>query len=654
MRIRNSIYAMILTGSMALTGCSNFLDVDSPSSFDTDYVFSNPEDAKKVVLGVYALFAQDSYTSRMSCIWIQNTDVETVGVAANPDGSRRDIWSLQGGLLSGFGDIYTAWQHNYLAIDRANQCIEGIQASNMSDHSEMRMLLGEAYCLRAYRYFLLTNYWGDVPYFRDAAKVGMALDIPKTDKNYIYSGSIQDLVDCEEEMYFANQFGDGIERMNREFALGMIARLSLFRAGYGMTQSGVMKKADDYLNVATDDNLAVTYTYNGVRKTARTSAEYFQLAKDYCEKLIALRGRELNPDFLQIFKNQCQWVKPIDGEMLYEVAFGNQNGGGDVGWCVGTTVTGGSYGTTTIQLNFNPAYYYSFDQKDSRRDITLSKVDWTNETTQRIAAVTSLTSGKWNRLWLPSAQGSASSKGTGINWPLLRYSDILLMYAEAENQLNGATALAKEQLAKVRRRAFNAEDHADKVDTYLANINSKEAMFEAIVDERAWEFGGEGLRKFDLVRWNNYGKKIVETKRVINNIGQAVYGVNLDNPEVAKYANHAYKLYYQIKSGKIEFLNDYYAPESIPTKIVSADDLTKPGNEDAYAEMNWGSSLYKKVTSSDGTVTYEAADYTVRSWRGYTDESGISAVPYLIAINVQTTGASAYLNNDGYGLSTIQ
>ena len=79
------------------------------------------------------------------------------------------------------------------------------------------MLLGESYCLRAYRYFLLINFWGDVPYFRDAANATMQLDVPKTDKNIIYSGMIQDLVNSEADMFFADEFSDGIERMNREF-----------------------------------------------------------------------------------------------------------------------------------------------------------------------------------------------------------------------------------------------------------------------------------------------------------------------------------------------------------------------------------------------------------------------------------------------------
>jgi starch-binding outer membrane protein, SusD/RagB family len=644
---------IIISVAMLFSSCSDFLTVDSPSTFSTTYVFSNSSDAKKMVLGVYALFAQDSYTSRMSNVWNQNTDVEVQAPAGQPDGSRRDIWSLQGGLLSGFGDVSTAWQHNYLAIDRANQCIEGIKNSPVASSKDMKMLLGESYCLRAYRYLLLINFWGDVPYFRTAAKSGMALDIPKCDKNIIYSGCIQDLVDCESDMYFADEFSDGIERMNREYALGMIAKLALFRAGYGVTKDGTMKRADDYLKVATNDSLAVKYTIDGVAKVARTSTEYYQLAKDYCQKLISLKDRPLNPNYATIFKNECQWIKPTNDDVLYEVAFGNTNGGGDVGWCVGVPVTSSSYGTTTIQTGLSPVYFYSFDDNDLRRDVTVTLVYYSGDNDQTVLGPTGLATNKWNRLLLPKSPGSASSKGTGINWPLMRYSDVLLMLAEAENQLNGPTQLAKAQLTRVRSRAFASADYATKVQHYVDSVGgSKDVFFNAIVNERAWEFGGECLRKFDLVRWNNFGQKIIETKTALDNIGKASVGYDLTNPEVNKYSNYSATMYYKKTNGIITFLNKKYRPAVVPTLVVAVADLGNAGNENAYAALDFGKSLVSKVTASDGTVSYTSANYTLWCWRGYTDATGIGAVPYLIALPSTTVANSLYLNNSGYGLVT--
>lgn len=633
-----------------MSSCEDYLEVESPSSFDSDYIFSNTTDAKKALLGVYSLFAQDPYSSRMSCVWMQNTDVEAIQPSANPDGSRRDIWSLEASNLSGFSDIYKAWQNNYLAIDRANQCLEGIKASSIAEDNDMKMFLGEAYCLRAYRYFLLCNFWGDVPYFTEASKAGMELDIPKTDKNYIYTGCIQDLVNCEEEMYFADEYADGIERMNREFAMGMISRLALFRAGYGMTKEGVMKQADEYLDVASNDSLVVTYTINGVEKTAKTSSEYYQLASDYCQKLISLKDRSLNSNFGEIFRNECEFKKPVNDDVLYEIAYLAENGG-DVGWCVGTTVTGGSKGKSTIQVNLTPTYYFSFDDEDSRRDVTISKVYYEDDDDEYVSGITSLSTGKWNRLWLTTDPGSSSSKGTGINWPLMRYSDILLMLSEAENELNGPNSLAKNALSRVRKRAFAEENHSVKVDAYISGLTSKEDFFDAIVNERAWEFGGECLRKFDLVRWNIYGEKIVETKSILNNIGKAAYELDLSNSDVAQYTDYADRLYYQKTNGTISFLNTKYMPEEVPEITVDEDELNEEGNEDAYASKNWARSLYSYDDDEEtGERTYESADYTTRCWRGYTDNTGVSAVPYLLPISTTTVGASEYLNNNGYGL----
>ena len=115
---------------------------------------------------------------------------------------------------------------------------------------------------------------------------------------------------------------------------------------------------------------------------------------------------------------------------------------------------------------------------------------------------------KWSKLWDRShTQGNTSEGNTGINFPYMRYADVLLMFAEAENELNGPTDAAKNALKQVRERAFRgAANKAEKVDGYVSALGTKDEFFKAIVDERAWEFGGENIRWKDLVRWNLYSQ----------------------------------------------------------------------------------------------------------------------------------------------------
>ena len=109
-------------GALSLTGCNDYLSVSSPSQFTASSVFSTEAGAYKVLLGAYECFCQDPYTSRMSDVWAQNTDVETSSVSSAPDGSRRDIWSLQGSDLTNFSDLYSAWNNCYLAFTKYLIC----------------------------------------------------------------------------------------------------------------------------------------------------------------------------------------------------------------------------------------------------------------------------------------------------------------------------------------------------------------------------------------------------------------------------------------------------------------------------------------------------------------------------------------------------
>ena len=704
MKLEKIYLASAILGGLMMTSCSDLLDVDHPSEQDPKLTFSSVEDATTAINGIYVLFAEDPFTSRMSNVWMQNTDVETQNPnAGRPSGGHRsDIWGLQAAMDVSFGDIYNAWNNCLNAIELANKAIDGVNTSKSTD-SNILQIQGEAACLKAWRYLMMCNFWGDVPYYDTSSKWGDELDKNRTDKNYIYSGCLRDLVKYEPNMKWSDQNTGGIERMNRDFAIGLIAKMALFRAGYGMTSDGTMKKADDYLDVNGDAALAVTYTdVNGTEKTARNRQEYYQMAKDYCMKLIQMKGRELNPDYKAAFNNEVNRLVKNNDEVLYEVAF-LESKGGDVGWCIGVTNTNAkTKGTTTNQVGINPIYYMSFADNDVRRDATCSRYQHdndtikVNETGKNGFSAYSMNVAKWDRFLCPAALGAGSSKGTGINWPLMRYSEVLLMLAEAENELNGPTALAKEQLRKVRARAFNgAPNYSEQVDNYVANLNSKEAFFEAIVNERAWEFGGECLRKWDLQRWNNYGEKLND-----NIYQQLCYGIAsipeiLENdpsvaqkyPDYVKYLDKADRLYYHKEKGTKDvaglfWYNDKY---KIDTRDVGSDSIFY---------CNWGRQMIKtttvylyngkeyesasKVTNSEtgvvtytlGTApnsvvvtvnkgedtnitrrrTYSGSDYSARIYRGYTGDTGkgTGAVPYVLPIGTTTLSSSKVLNNNGY------
>lgn len=629
--------------------CEKQLTVPTPSKFDKNFVFNTEEYAEKVMLGVYSIMGETGY-NQMLYVYCQNTDVEcNYDCKEAPQNNRLDMFSLRGGLLANFSYNKTIWQFCYKAIDRCNLIIEGLTGK---EGAEYKAILAEAYTMRAYHYLLAINHWGDVPYFDYSASFEKELDRPKCDRNIILSKELQNLVDHQADMKWSTDLEQGIERMNREFCLGLIARIGLIRAGYGMTKSGVMKKADEYLSTSTMPEAQVKYTaIDGTPKTAVTNTDYYELAGNYCKLLINEKGRPLNPDFGQIFMNENKYIAPKGEEILFEIPFSDK--AGIVGYCVGANYSKGKQGSAGVQLKFCPSYVFTFDEADKRLLKTVGLTKWASDIAY-VDDVNKLCCCKWNRKDAAADLGPDSKEGTGINWPVMRYSDVLLMLAEAENEINdGPTDLAKSLLKEVRKRAFDQEYYQAKVENYVENLADQNEFFNAIVNERAWELGGECLRKWDLVRWNLYGKKINAAKDFIIKAGRATRPAIVElEPELEAYTGYADYAYYTKKNNEIIFLNINKkiakAPSAkITSKSVEWDTADFNGG---YAKLNMAYAFCKYDSSNPAASTYNA-NYDLIFF-GYDDPSGESAVPYLMAINAETVANSKYLNNEGYGLVT--
>lgn len=177
----------------------------------------------------------------------------------------------------------------------------------------------------------------------------------------------------------------------------------------------------------------------------------------------------------------------------------------------------------------NPVMFYDYDKDDVRRDVTCVPYEWTNG----IQVPTNLGRfhfGKFRYEWLP--RRVTSTNDDGLNWLYMRYADVILMAAEAINELDGPAAAAP-YLKMIRDRAFPT--HPEKVAPFMAQAAaSKQAFFNAIVDERALEFTGEMLRKNDLIRWNLLGTKLAEAKTKLQQL----------ESRQGKYANLPQRIYY--------------------------------------------------------------------------------------------------------------
>ncbi|WP_370479148.1 RagB/SusD family nutrient uptake outer membrane protein [Tamlana flava] len=607
MKIKNiNKICVLLTLMLTLGSCSkDFFEPDSISTFDLDYVYSNVDDARNGVNAIYSYFNQDAFRSRLSNNMTGNTDVERQSGWTSA-GERYQIWNLE--AVESNRDLDIVWTFAYTSIRDANIAIQGITNSGFLESSDITVkntfsqLLGEAYTLRAYWYSMLTFYFGDVPYVTNAPVAGDNFLLPKTHRNIILANEIQALRDVEEGMQWADQLPYGIEQVNREYTIGMIARLALQRGGYYLTPE---------LNMVRDGDYKTFYT----------------IARDYSKKLMDLKDRELPRDFRQIFLNQCKFIAPTNSDILFEIPFAV--GSGDVGWNHGISVVGGStakhdYGSGGNYMSMPLTYYMSFDSKDLRREVTCGLYEITAESTNGGAVYehvgTNVSQGKWSRWFLDTPPGRESAKGTGINWPMMRYADVILMYAEAENELNGPTSEAKNALKRVRQRAFDPADWSAKVDLYVDSLSDTESFFEAIVDERAWEFGGEFIRKYELIRWNLYYDKVEETVQGLKDLADAAFNGTGTGPD--------YMYWKTDENGDFVVLN--------PDSYVAAADET------------WERQAFLIALHDDAT-TYE--DWILNDYENYLNGPGAAnkAVRYIFPIpSTAVVNSKGTLANDGY------
>lgn len=548
-------FAIVGIGAIILTSCSDFLDQTSPSEMTGDAVFNSTTYTQQALNKVYAGLTKDeTYVQSVPIHFGMNSDIELVdGLGATNSNSNNERGTCNYNPQLSWSKLNNNWKGMYEAIENANIVVEGIEGSALiaegnASRSKMLMFKGEALTLRAMLYLDLIRTYGDVPMkFETTNTDGSNIYLGKTDRDVIMERLITDLEEAIGYLPWAGTSGYTTEKMTKGFAHGLLARIAMTYAGYSIRESS----KSGYENMPDCDA-----TYPTQRPGTEKRRELYTLAVKHLDAIIASGYHKLNPSYENewYLLNQLTLDQTYQ-ENLYEVAHG-VSFSGEMGYTIGVRINGkttyyGAKGNSSGKVKVTAPFFWSFNKNDQRRDLTFANFDIregdngnTIETMQGNSPF-GIYLAKWDPRkmtdkWLNAARASADKVATGINNVIMRYSDVLLLYAEVLNELQGADAVgptcglsARKAFEEVRSRAF-AETHKAEAISYVNSLSSGDEFFNALVDERAWEFAGEAIRKWDLIRWGLLSQKIEEAK--------AAY------KELIKVAPK--KLYYKMKADK--------------------------------------------------------------------------------------------------------
>jgi hypothetical protein len=685
---------------MSAASCSDYLDVTSPSNVDQDFVFSTPSEAYKVMVGNYEIW-RGCNNGLFYDLLVVGSDAET-----HPESYDAQSRHIPEGLYASeisinYSNAVDAWKNYYKVANRAAIIMEEIaqkpgylSAVASGQPNDWTQLYGEAALFHASSYFELVRFFGDVPHFTEPIYSTDQTDgVGCKSRDEIYDSEIQLLKRVEPLMYRLGEGGITAERFSRTYCQALIAKMALFAGGYSLRRT-------DF------DYGSVTFTQLGTEKWnakyVRRSdyKRYYELAKTYLDSLIAHpgtaklitvdeRGAGYNNPFQRNFQYNMDLL--VSPESLFEIAetqgqfserpyaFGRPSGGGG-----SNAYPCKAYGQSRMHASF---YYGDYDPKDLRRDVTVTVSANSGACSEKMISFVpgsrekgGLSNNKRDESRMAKPY-TIAQRNSGINWPVMRMADVLLMRAEVNAELGDESA-ARNDLKTVRSRAFLAVDKAVKVDAYVNGL-SGDNLKEAIQQERKLEFAGEGFRRYDLIRTGKLPEKIKQVrdlqKDMVNGLKTQGYYTFSNGNTISNYI--------YVKAVNV---SDLGMTKMLTTQCEVADnDPTYPvrfpgwrGNCDLWSSVNSAfvpsngtrnlailglfryidpsgaeaaallAAGYKKTNWGKDIVDNEA-QYPTNIFKGYTDDYYLTGVPprYLLPINSETIMQSKGAITNGYGFA---
>ena len=510
MKLINKIIGVGMLATVALTSCSeDGLKTQTNSSFDESVVYANYTLAEYNVFGIYEVFGHTNCHRGRYLPWYGfNTDIELYNNTTADEKSSIARYSMT--ATNGQLNLDNGPYNELMAgIERANLTIRGIRKyGNPSTNSQMAELLGEALTARALLYTELLKAYGEVP-ARFEPISAETIYMNKSDKDIIYKQLLADLEESFAYLKWPLQSKNTAttDRPSLAFAKGLYARVALMASGYSL------RPADGA--VGTGDAGKVRLSNDPELQKAVLYPKALAALKD----VISYSGLSLM-DFTQLWKDFNNMDITAGKEVIFVIPSSDTRGRwnytfairteGNPDWTSGQTSNrGGTAGPI-------PTLYWKYEKEDVRRDMSCVNWKWVlgkqGKNVQIPAGPNDWYFGKFRLEWqnkVPYFGGNDD----GIKPIYMRYADILLMAAEIANDPacgERDEAFAKECLLEVRQRAYKGNESL--ATTYVNGLSGEKNIFNAIVNERAFEFVGEMLRKSDLIRWNLLKTKMDEAK----------------------------------------------------------------------------------------------------------------------------------------------
>lgn len=436
--------------------CEKTLVEDPQSIIAPDAFFKTEDQSRQATNGVYSHLPGIFDQTALRAVTFAGTDLfMNQGGSATVDAIQDYNFSSATEANS-----HAVWRVSYAAIKDANFVISRIAASSINEEVKSQ-LLGENKFLRALYYFILTNTFGDVPLWTDELKIEEVSSLPRTPLAEVRAQMVQDLEEAAVSLplrYDANNIG----RATKGAALTLLAKVHLF--------NGDWQKAHDTAKQVKDGEYILLPHYADL-------FDPYNKSKNNQESIFEIqykRSAETNQNF--VVNSFYTWFFPT----------GDASGG---------TYAGVNFGSTILQSypQFYPTQYMIniYEDQDERREVSLA---WGFNGKEFDRG--SKDDRPWfgPKFWDLTANRTASEK----NFYFLRYADVIMILAEAANEL-GNTTEAVTYINMIKGRA--------KADLLVVGGNlNQEEMREVIMEERAREFVGEFQRKWDLSRWG----KLVE------------------------------------------------------------------------------------------------------------------------------------------------